>query len=97
MAKSVILHNFQGSSHKQAGQTFHCFVLTVIFFNRLNENMLFLLVSRIFYSFVSDTLVGDFLSTQLIYRGKVDFCHPPNNLCGHESKLFFADVAKREN
>ena len=50
MAKSVIWHDFQGSSHKQAGQTFHCFVLTVIFFNRLNENMFFLFVSSIFYS-----------------------------------------------
>ena len=32
MAKSVVWHDFQGSSHKQAGQMFHCFVLTVIFF-----------------------------------------------------------------
>ena len=50
IAKSVVRHNFQGSSHKQARQTFHCFVLTVIFFfNRLNENMSFLFVSSIFY------------------------------------------------
>ena len=49
MAKSVIWHDFHGSCHKQAGQTFHCFVLTVIFFNRLNENMFFLFVSSIFY------------------------------------------------
>ena len=27
---------------------------------------------------VSDTSVGDFLSAQLIYPGKVDFCHPLN-------------------
>ena len=32
MAKSVIWHDFQGSSHKQEGQTFHCFVQVVIFF-----------------------------------------------------------------
>ena len=45
---------------------------------------------------VSDTLAGDFLSAQMIYRGKVELCHPLNKFCGKESKLFFADVADRE-
>ena len=49
--KSVIWLSFQGSSHKEAIQTFHCFVLTVFFFfHRLNENIFFLFVSSTFYS-----------------------------------------------
>ena len=42
---------------------------------------------------VSDTLAGDFLSAQLVYRGKVELCHHFFDFRGKESKLFFADVA----
>ena len=74
MAKRVIWHDFQGSSHKQAGQTFHCFVQTVIFFSTVWMKICsFRLFQVSFIPCVSDTLVGDSLSAQLIYRGKVVF------------------------
>ena len=97
MAKSVIWHNVQGSSHKQAGQTFHYFVLTVIFSTVWMKICYFCLFQVSFIPCISDTLVGDFLSAQVIYRGKVEFCHPLNNFCGHESKLFFVDSANHDN
>ena len=87
-------------------QDIHFIVLfcTVILFNRLNVNnyVLFVCFSvRLqvsFNAFVSDTLARDFLSAQLIYRGKVELCHPTiYGFRGKESKLFFADVGDREN
>ena len=45
---------------------------------------------------VSDTLAGDFLSTQFIYWGKVELCHTLYDFRGKESKLFFTDVADGE-
>ena len=67
MAKSVIWHNFQSSSNKQARQTFHWFVLNS-HFNKPSEckYVHFAFLSfRMQVSFIplrSDTLAGDFLS-----------------------------------
>ena len=88
MAKSIVWHNITSKQDR------HFIVLfwTVISFNRLNVNMLFLFVclldcKYLLFRFVSDTLAGDFLSTQLIYRGKVELCHYPlYDVRGKESK-----------
>ena len=78
IAKSVVWHNVTSKQDR------HYIVLfwTVISFNRLNVNMLFLFVCLLdckypLFRCVSDTLAGDFLSAQLIYRGKVELCHHP--------------------
>ena len=102
MAKSVIWHNFQSSRNKQARQTFHCFILNSHFIQPSEcKYVLFACLSvrmQIFlFPCASDTLAGDFLSAQLIYRGKFELCHPLYDFRGKESKLFFADVADREN
>ena len=99
MARSVVWHNVTSKQDR------HFIVLfwTVISFNRLNVNVLVLFVclsdcKYLLFRCVSDTLAGDFLSAQLIYRGKVKLCHHPlYDFRGKESKLFFADIADREN
>ena len=70
--KSVVWHNVTSKQGK------HVIVLfwTAILFNRLNVNMLFLFVclsdcKYLIFPCISDTLAGDFLYAQLIYRGKV--------------------------
>ena len=37
---------------------------------------------------VSDTLAGDFLSAQLIYRGKFELCHPLYDFRGKNEMIF---------
>ena len=63
-------------ANKQARQTFHCFVLNSHFI-QLSEckYIRFVCLSVRLYPCVSDTLAGDFLSAQLIYRVKVELCH----------------------
>ena len=75
---------------------------TVIFFNCLNVNMLFLFVclsdcKYLLFPCVSDTLVEYFLSAQLIDWRKVELCHPLYDFRGKESKLFFAVGKVRKN
>ena len=97
MAKRVIWHDFQGSSHKQAGQTFHCFVRQSFFFNPLNENMFFSFVSSIVYSLRFRHFGWRFPLRTVDLSRESRVCHPLNNLCGHESKLYFADVQTAKN
>ena len=66
---------------------------TVISFNRLNVNMFFLFVclsdcKYLLFPCVSDTLAGNFLSAQLIYRGKVELCYPLYNFRGNNWNYF---------
>ena len=80
--------------NKQASQTFHCFVLNSHFI-QLSEckYVHFCLIvcqtASIFYSVAFQILFGRrFLSAQLIYRGKVEFCHPLYDFRGKESIFF---------
>ena len=99
MAKSVLWHNVTSKLDR------HFIVLfwTVNLFNRLNVKMLFLFVclsdcKNLLFCCISDTLAWDFLSAELIYRGKVELCHHPlYDFHGKELKLFFADIADSEN
>ena len=96
MAKSVVRHNVTSKQDRH-------FIVTVLFwtvvlFKHLNANMFFLFVclsdcKYLLFHCVPDT----FLSAQLIYRGKVKLCHQLYDFRGKESKLFFAEVADREN
>ena len=94
IASSVVGHNFQSSSNKQARQTFHYFFLNSPFIQPSEWKFIlfvFLSVCRTYYILVpcvSDTLARDFLSAQLIYRGKVELCHPFYDFRGKESTLF---------
>ena len=77
----------------QARHTFIVLFRTVILYNRPNVNMLFLFVCLSdcnYRSFpcVSDTLAGDYLSTLLIYRGKVELCHPLYGFRGNNRNDF---------
>ena len=60
------LAGFKSQASRTDVSLFRSDNLLFFLFNRLNENIFFLFVSRILYS-----LVGDFLSEQLIYREKV--------------------------
>ena len=80
MAKTVVLHNFQSSSIRQI---FHWFALNSNFIQPyVCKYVLFVCFlclpdcKYLLFPCVSNTLAGDFLSTQLIYRGKVELCHP---------------------
>ena len=100
IAKSVVRHNFQSSSKKQARQTFHCFVLNSHFIQPSEcKYVLFVCLSEckcLLFPCISVTLAGNFLSAQLIYRRRFKLCHPFYYFRGKESKLFFADVANRK-
>ena len=70
---------------------FFCFVLLFV--------CLFLFcficqTASIFYSLAFQILL---LEMHRRSRGKVELCHPFHDFRGKESKLFFADVADREN
>ena len=67
------------------------FVVVFFFFFCLSD------CKYLLFPCVSDSLAGDFLSAQSIYRGKVELCHPLHDFRGKELKLFFADVVAREN
>ena len=92
----------QSSSNKQARQTFHWFVLNSHFIQPSECKYVlfacFLAECKYrLFPCVSDISAGDFLSAQLIYRGKFELCHPLYDFRGKESKLVFADIADREN
>ena len=98
MAKSVIWHNFQSSSNKQARHTLIVVFQTAILFNHPNVNMFFFFVclsdcNYLSFPCVSDTLARDFLSALFIYRRKVELCHPLYDFHGKESKWLFVDIA----
>ena len=62
---------------------------TVILFTRLNVNMFFLFVCLSDCKYLLFPCVSDTLAVQLIYRGKVELCHPLHNFCGKEPKIIF--------
>ena len=95
MAKRVVWHNFQSSSKKQARQTFHCFVLNSYFIQPSEcKDVPFVCVSvRLQVSFIPlrfRYFVGAFLSAQLIYRGKVELCHPFDDFRGNDFRNYFS-------
>ena len=45
-----------------------------------------------FIPFISDTLAGDFLSALLIYRGKVELCHPPLSFLAEKNRNYFSKL-----
>ena len=101
-AKSIVRHNFQSSSSKQARQTFHWFVVNSHFIQPSERKYVLIAclsvrLQVLFIPLRSNTLAGDFLSAQLIYRGKVKLFLPLYDFRGKESNWFFADVADREN
>ena len=81
--------------NKQARQTFHCLVLNSHFIQPSECKYVFFLFvclsdcKYLLFRCISDTLAGDFLFAQLIYRGKVELCHPHYDFHGKESKLLF--------
>ena len=99
MAKSVIWHNFQSSSNKQASQKFHYFVLNSHFIQPSEcKYVLFVCLSvRLQVSFIPLHFRYFGLRFSLIYRGKVQLYHPLYDFRRKESKLFFVDIADCEN
>ena len=99
MAKSVVYDTTEQASKTDillfcSEQSFYS---TVSFVNMF---LLFVCLSDckyLLFRCVSDTLAGDFLSAQLIYRGKVELCHPLYDFREKNSKLFFEDGNDREN
>ena len=103
MAKTVVWHNFQSSSIRQA---FHCFALKSNFIQpSVCKYVLF-----VCFFFVSARLQVSFIPLRFRYFGRrfsfrtVDLSReswvmppPLYDFRGKESKLFFADVADREN
>ena len=86
--------------NKQARQTFHCFVLNSHFIQPSEcKYVLFVCLSvspqvSLFHC-VSDTLARDFLSPQLIFRGKVELYHLLYDFRGKTIKTIFRGGCQR--
>ena len=87
-------------TNKQARQTCHCFVLNSHFIQPSEcKYVLFVCLSvRLQDSFI--LLHFRNFGRRFFFPhswGKVELCHPLYDFRGKESKLFFADIANREN
>ena len=85
--------------NKQARQTFHWFVLNSHFIQQSECKYVLFVCLSVRLQVLCFRYFGRrfFFSAQLMYRGKVELCLPLYDFRGKESKLFFADVADREN
>ena len=77
-------------------QTFHCFALNSNFIQpSVCKYVLFVCFlclpdcKYLLFPCISDTLAEDFLSAQLIYRGKVKLCNPFYDFRGKRIKIIF--------